>query len=102
MLTDLLTMTGSVRQQARHSVLINGKDACTGSNAITFSQSFEHTIDSLIISMEPSKDAGVASTEFSTTFQTTVERRTMWSVIADHLDITFDSLAAAWAMQQSC
>jgi hypothetical protein len=92
--TDLLAMRGSLLKHERYGVFINVKDPGAGTQAIAFSQRFEHSIDGLLICMEASKDAVVASRELSSTLQTTIERGLMWPVIANQLEIRLSGFAA--------
>jgi hypothetical protein len=99
MLADSLTMTSGCFENECDGVFVNVEDARTSSNAVALSQSFEDTVYGLIISMKTSEDTEVARRKLSAAFQTTIERCSMRSVIADQLEICLNSLATARTAQ---
>ena len=80
-LTDRLAMPRSLLKNACHSLLIKIKDARASSHRVAFGESFQDTIDGLVIGVKASEDARVATTEPLVAFQTTIEWSPMRPVI---------------------
>jgi hypothetical protein len=94
-------MCSSLFKDECHGVLIDVKDSRTGANAIAFSQCLEHSINRLLIGVKAGKDVVVTSAELTTTSQTAIERRAVWSVRTNQLEILLDSLAPVRASQRA-
>lgn len=92
-------MTSSRFKNERDGLFVDIKYPGAGPNAIAFGQSLEHTINGLLISMETREDAVVAGRKFSATFQTTIERSLVGTVVANQLKITLKGVALIWATQ---
>lgn len=101
MLTHALAMCGSLFKDERDGVLIDVKDSRASANAVAFGQCFEHSIDRLLIGVKADKDAVVTSAKLTTTFQTAIERRAVWPVRTNQLEILLDSLALVRVPQRA-
>jgi hypothetical protein len=74
-------MEGRPLKNACHRILIKVKDPRASSDPVALGESFQHTIDGLVIGVKASEDARVATTEALVALQTTVEWSAMRSVI---------------------
>ena len=92
-------MTSSRFKNERGGLFVDVKYPGAGANADAFGQSLEHTINGLLIGMQTREDDVVAGREFSATFQTTIERSLVGTIIANQLKITLKGVALIWATQ---